>query len=304
MKKIVSLILASLLIFSVSVFAAEFKDMPNDWSTPALEAAVKNGLLTGSNGYIKASDNMTRAEMATIMVRACGATEEADISSYKDVKKDDWFYSSMAKAVKMGAFQGSDGKLNPQNPITRQEAFLVLTRVFGLDKNLPGKEDSLRAFKDSGKVADWAKEGVGAIVQRGYVAGSDGYINPLNNISRAEFATVMDRLIKYYIDSPEAEIPTDGNVMIRCKIENISGLKTSHMVVLGDAVGDATVNFVESEISGKVALRGGKVVNFDSTQGYTDISILSPGIKGSAYIPNVDSMKIYLCKDSVFAPTF
>ena len=33
MKKIVSLILASLLVFSVPVFAAEFKDMPNDWST-------------------------------------------------------------------------------------------------------------------------------------------------------------------------------------------------------------------------------------------------------------------------------
>jgi hypothetical protein len=71
-----------MMALSTVAFAAEFKDMPNDWSTSALEAAVKNGLLTGSGGYIKASDNMTRAEMATIMVRACGATKEVDISGY------------------------------------------------------------------------------------------------------------------------------------------------------------------------------------------------------------------------------
>jgi len=32
--------------------------MPYDWSTSAMEEAVKNGLLTRSGGYIKASDNM------------------------------------------------------------------------------------------------------------------------------------------------------------------------------------------------------------------------------------------------------
>lgn len=304
MKKIVSLIL-SLLLLSSMTFAAEFKDMPNDWSTDALLKAVENGLLTGDNGYIKAADNMTRAEMAAIMTRATGAVEEADISEFKDVKKDDWFYSAMAKAVKMGAFKGSDGKMNPQNPITRQEAFLVLSRVFGLDKNLKDESSALGQFKDAGKIDDWAKDGVNAIVKRGYVKGNDGYINPLNNISRAEFATVMDRLIKYYIDTPETEVPTDGNVMIRCEIPEIKGLKTEYMVVLGDALGKSEVSFKECEVSGKVVVRGGSLVSFDTVEGYKDISFVKEGIKGSGIIPTPvpEDLKIYVCKGSVFAPT-
>ena len=128
MKKILALVLVFMLSLGTVAFAAEFKDMPDDWSTAALTAAVENGLLGGSGGYIKPSDNMTRAEMATIMARACGATKEAIITGFTDVNPDDWFYASMAKAVAMGAFTGSDNKLNPNNPITRQE-FLVLQHL-------------------------------------------------------------------------------------------------------------------------------------------------------------------------------
>ncbi len=307
MKKIVSLIL-SLLLLSSMTFAAEFKDMPNDWSTEALVKAVENGLLTGSDGYIKAGDNMTRAEMAAIMTRATGAVEEADISEFKDVKKDDWFYQAMAKAVKMGAFKGSDGKLNPESPITRQEAFLVLSRVFGLDKNLKDESSSLGQFKDAGKIDTWAKDGVNAIVKSGYVKGNDGYINPLNNISRAEFAVVMDRLVKYYIDSPEEEIPADGNVMIRCEIPEIKGLKTQHMVVLGDALNKSEVKFTECEISGKVVVRGGSLVAFGEVKNYKDISVIKEGIVASGQIPVPvpEELKgiIYVCSGSTFKASF
>ena len=50
MKKIL-LILSSLLLLSFSAAAADFPDMPDDWSTAALNAAVENGLLSGSDGY-------------------------------------------------------------------------------------------------------------------------------------------------------------------------------------------------------------------------------------------------------------
>lgn len=294
MKKLVSIVLACALALSMSVFAADFKDMPNDWSTEALNAAVKNGLLTGSDGYIKASDNMTRAEMATIMVRACGAVKEADISAFSDVKESDWFYSSMAKAVQMGAFKGSDGKLNPNSPITRQEAFLVLSRIFGLDTNIKISEKDLDSFKDKDKVADWALAGVGAIIKRGYVGGSNGNLNPLSNITRAEFAVVMDRLVKYYIDSPDQEIPTDGNVMIRFKTEKIENLKTDKMVILGDAVDTEKVLLTGCDIENLV-LRCQGAATLEGK--FKNLSVLSP-IQVSGNSNNME--KIYICKGSNF----
>ena len=295
MKKIIALVLVCMMALSTVAFATEFKDMPDDWSTSALEAAVKNGLLTGSGGYIKASDNMTRAEMATIMVRACGATKEVDISGFSDVKAEDWFYTSMARAVAMGAFNGSDNKLNPNSPITRQEAFVVLSRVFGLDVSDPKELSALNDFKDADKIADWAKKGVASIVYNGYVAGNEGYINPLNNISRAEFAVVMDRLIKYYIDDKAAVFPTDGNVMVRAKDYPLNSLDTEYMVVAGDAIGDVEYTVVDGKIGDRLVIRGGTTVKVKGE--YNKVVIAAPGILANI---NTDGINhIHVCKDSV-----
>ncbi len=46
-----------------------FPDMPNDWSTQALQNAVSNGLLNGIDGKIAAGENLTRAQMAAIVTR-------------------------------------------------------------------------------------------------------------------------------------------------------------------------------------------------------------------------------------------
>ena len=285
MKKIFTLILVCVCTIQMCAFAADFKDMPNDWSTSALEKAVENGLLTGDNGYIKASDNMTRAEMATIMVRACGATRMTDITSFTDVKNDDWFCEAMNKAVAMGAFNGSDNKLNPNDPITRQEAFVVLSRVFGVAAGSVVDKDVLKDFKDANKIEAWAKNDIAAIVQQGYVAGNDGYINPLDNISRAEFAVVMDRMIKYYIDEPVEALPTDGNVMIRTKDMKLEGITTDKYVVLGDAIGETDIEVKDANITGKLVLRGGK--NVSATGTYNAVAILGEGVTLTAVRKNI-----------------
>ena len=296
LKKLVSSITVGAILLTQSAFAAEFVDMPDNWSTAALNKAVSDGLLSGSDGYIRPDDFMTRAEMATIMARACGATNEANISSFSDVSSADWYYSSMAKAVAMQAFTGSDGKLNPEDYITRQEAFVVLARVFSLnlDKNID--TTVVDAFKDGDKVASWAKEAVAAIVSGGYVAGADGYINPESNISRAEFAVVMSRLVSYYIDDAETtEIPSDGNVMVRVGGLNISGAKGDKMIVIGDGAGTSDMSIKDADLSGKLVVRGGKNVVLEGKFG--EVRIVLPKIRVEC--GNATTTRIYGCKDSV-----
>ncbi len=297
MKKILALILVFVCAFQLCAFATEFKDMPSDWSTSALEAAVKNGLLTGDNGYIRASDNMTRAEMATIMVRACGATRMTDISSFTDVSSDDWFYEAMSKAVAMGAFKGSGNKLEPNKPITRQEAFVVLSRVFGVEVGSKVDMEVINRFSDKGSIDTWAKRDVAAIVDSGYVQGSDGYIKPLDNISRAEFAAIMDRMVKYYIDDAETKVPNDGNVMIRTKDADLTDIATEYSVILGDAIGDAEVLIKDADMTGKLVVRGGSRV---AAGGFYDIiAVIGNGTVLSANTDNVKTT-IYLGPDSFF----
>lgn len=276
MKKIIALIVSILAVTQLS-FAAEFVDMPDNWATGALERAAENGLLTGSDNHIYPDNNLTRAEMATIVARAFGATKEADISAFTDVKPADWFYQSMSKAVAMGAFTGSGSSLNPTAPITRQEAFVVLSRVFSINLNPDIDETVLNDFSDAAEIADWAKKPLAAIIQSGYVGGSNGRLNPNNKITRAEFAAVMDRLVKTYIDDPSAAFPTEGNVMVRVSGVNLSGLSGDRMIIIGDGVGANDVMTIDNaNLAGLLLIRSGKEVTVDGTFGR--VRVVIPGV--------------------------
>ena len=135
-KGIKAFILAAALSVSLPLSSlAAFKDMPSGDDGACLQRAVDNNLLTGfEDETIRPADAITRAQMAAITVRAFGASKAADIGSYTDVSASDWFFDSMAKAVAMEAFQGSDNKLNPTDNISRQEAMIVLSRVLTFPK--------------------------------------------------------------------------------------------------------------------------------------------------------------------------
>ena len=133
-RKLALLLTVAMIIsmFPFNAFATEFSDMPDDWSTKALENAVVNGLLKGDDGKIMPKESLTRAQMATIVNRAFGTREKTSIDKFTDVKKDAWYFDEMAKAVQMKTFIGSGDKLYPDNSISREEAFIVLARAFKL----------------------------------------------------------------------------------------------------------------------------------------------------------------------------
>ena len=70
---------------------AEYRDMPDGWSRPALESAVENHILQGFDGMIDPTGFLTRAQLATVIVRVFGAKNAADISRFIDVSENDWF---------------------------------------------------------------------------------------------------------------------------------------------------------------------------------------------------------------------
>lgn len=286
MKKLICSIVALCMIFSAMSFgvsAAGFKDMPDNWSTEALEKAVENGLLTGyDDNTIRPSDNVTRSQMATIMVRAFGATREADISEFADVKADAWYYTYMAAAVEMGIFKGDGSNLNPDNNITRQEAFVVLARAFSLEE---GKASALRDFKDKNTVADWAVPSVAAIVSNGYAKGDTaGNLNPTNNITRAEFAVLMNNIVKQYITKSgtyEADDIANGNILVRANNVTIKKAEITGNLIIGYNVKNGAVTLDSTVVKGYVINdeSGVKVVTKD-TSSAPDFYI--PGSSGNS----------------------
>ena len=134
-KRILALFLVAVSCLSLAVSASaagttahkatDFKDYDRTaWYAEAVSAAVDNGLLYGkSSTIIDPNGDMTRAEMAAIINRSFGCYAKADISKYKDVSKDKWYFEDVAMAVQMGTYNGrSNSIMAPDAPISRQEA--------------------------------------------------------------------------------------------------------------------------------------------------------------------------------------
>ena len=203
MKRMFPVLLVTILInfisisFSVNAARAEdFIDIPDNWSKTAILEAISNGLLTGNGNRIMPDAELKRCEMAAIINRAFGAAERGDIRKFTDIPDGKWYVDDIAKAVKMGTFKGDGNLMRPEDPITRQEAFVVLARALKLTTN---DYSSLDKFTDKSQVSEWAKPGTAALVSAGYVRGSGGKLNPQAKITRAEFAQLMYNIIRTYI---------------------------------------------------------------------------------------------------------
>lgn len=306
-------------IFSVSLFsgaasAQTFPDMPNDDTTEALENAVKNNLLSGfEDNTIRPHENITRAQMATIVTRAFGATAKADISAFTDVTSSDWHYEAFSQAVQMGAFNGNDlNMLNPDSPITFEECFKVTACIFGLTANTREEEmfrpndldnqnlDVLNKFSDGGEVADWAKPYMAAIVSGNYWNGSDGKLTPKAYITRAQFAVLMNNMVKTYISEPGtySDLPA-GNIMIKTEAVTIDGIDTNDNIIIADGVknSDEGINITNATVNGRLVIRGGgKNINY---QGYLNHFVIqNPDLNLNANLSNLSTVSGYLHDDS------
>ncbi len=277
------------MLLSTNAFAAvpsDFSDFPTDWSAPAMTHAVQNGLLNGSDGKILPKGLLTRAQMATMVNRAFASSAKASLTSFTDMVPDVWHYDEMAKSVQMGVFQGADGKLSPNDPITREQAFAVLARAFGL---ADGKASSLDKFSDGAQVSSWAKGAVAALVEQGYVTGADGALNPQSYITRAEFAQVMDALVAAYGDQDLKDQTVEGNLILRSNstLENVT---VKGDLILADGVSAASLKNVT--VTGRLVVRGGTDgVSLTKSTPKKGIQLANPNgtpkvtVDGKAYIP-------------------
>ncbi|MDF2820322.1 MAG: hypothetical protein K0R15_763 [Clostridiales bacterium] len=276
-KRIISIALLVTMIFTqlhTPVLAENglmFTDLPNDWSTEAIEHAIENGLLSGDNGKIMPKENLTRAQLASVLVRAFGATKKGSLSAYVDVSNTDWYYDAMATAVQMELFEGSDGRLYPNRNITREEAFAVLSRAFKLTG---GSIHGLNKFTDKDSISPWAVDGVASLISEGYISGTDGKINPKNFITRAEFAQIMYNIARNYIRNAGTYTSNyTKSVIINVANVTLKNLTIEGDLIIGDGVGDGEVILDGVTVTGRIIIRGGSKITILNNSNVNDVLV-------------------------------
>lgn len=265
-KRTLAMLLAGAMLLPANAFAAspeDFTDFPTDWSAAGLRSAVQNGLLNGLNGQINSSGLLIRAQMAAIVNRAFAARKTADLSVYSDANTSAWYYNDLELAVAMRTFQGANGKLNPEAPITREEAFVVLARAFALES---GDTSVLNHYTDGASVSAWAQSSVAALIENGYVNGANGKLNPKTSITRAEFAKVISEMASTYADADDSLSATvDGSVIVRENSVSLAGKTINGDLIIADGV--SRIDLTGVTVTGRIVLRGGESgVTFKDTK--------------------------------------
>ena len=271
-KRILALFLAAVSCLSLAVSASaartttrkatDFKDYDRTaWYAEAVSAAVDNGLLYGkSSTVIDPNGDMTRAEMAAIINRSFGCYKAADISQYKDVSKNKWYYKDIALAVQMGTYNGrSNSTMAPDAPISRQEAMTVVARAMELDYDSYSKTE-LTQFSDAGKVSNWALPYVRAMVGADYIHGRGKILAPLDNITRAEFAQIFHNIIGSYITvkgSYDKDIK--GSVLIRTDDVELKNLTVDGDLIIGCGAADGKITLDNVTVKGRLLVWGGGI---------------------------------------------
>jgi hypothetical protein len=189
--------------YSLISHKVAFEDVEGHWAKNAVNNMASRMVVSGVDGvHYKPNQAITRVEFAAIVVRAIGLSANGTTDAFSDVKPGDWYVGAVAKAKEYGLVSGyDDGTFRPANPITRQEAMVMIARamkIVGLETDRSGTdiETVLEAFSDSAAIDNWAKPAFTAAVKSGLVQGSGKGLLPKSNITRAETAAIVERLLQ------------------------------------------------------------------------------------------------------------
>jgi len=191
-------------IYSVIWNPCTFSDAEGHWAMEEINDMGSRLVMEGNTkGLFEPDREITRAEFAAVVVKALGLYRPGtgrDI--YADVRKTDWYYDVVYTAAEYGLINGNgNGSYEADRKITREEAMAIIARAMkltGLEGSIDGVAavKALEMYKDSGMVGSWARIPVAACIETGIVQGNGDTLRAEANITRAEAAVMIRRLLQ------------------------------------------------------------------------------------------------------------
>ncbi|MCM3132315.1 S-layer homology domain-containing protein [Paenibacillus polysaccharolyticus] len=182
---------------------ATFSDISNHWSRTDVEDLASRLVVEGAGDNTFAPDrSITRAEFTAVLLRGLGlhSPESAVTTTFTDVKGDSWYENEVQTAISYGLISGyTDNSFRPNEEISRAEAMTIVARAMKLvdlaKADASETANLLGAYSDGSKVQAWAAEPVASAIKQGLVQGADGKLMADADISRAQTAAIVKRLL-------------------------------------------------------------------------------------------------------------
>lgn len=255
LSRLYIMLIFAFLLFIVDhgTFASGFKDSENHWAKTSIEKWNDYGVVKGDNRGFRPNDAVTRAEFSQMINNIMQYVEKEE-NKFSDIDSSKWYSDAMIKLNTAGVMLGKNGKAFPNDEITREEAAVVIARAFKVEKSVPSS-----SFKDSDKIAKWAKDYVNTLSDKKVMNGTpEGNFNPQASLSRAEAVTIFSNLIQEFVSKPgHYKEDIKGNLLVNTKDTFLRNMNISGDLFIAQGVGDGEVTLENVKITGNVYVFGG-----------------------------------------------
>lgn len=170
-----------------------------DWFCDEVYYCYENDILNGTGvGRFQPDGVTTRAMVVTVLYRLAGSPEVEGELPFTDVETGQWYSDAVLWASQNDIVNGvGNDRFAPTANITREQIATILYRYSKFTGIEMAEGADLTAFPDSGKVADFALEGMAWAVAEGLitgtVSGGTTTLSPQASATRAQLATIISR---------------------------------------------------------------------------------------------------------------
>jgi len=186
-------------VYAVIAYSKSFEDTDGHWAQADIEWLASKLLVKGiTESDFAPNKSITRAEFATLLVRALGLKEQTG-ATFSDINAAEWFAGYAAAAAKSGLIEGyEDGTFRPSQTISREEMAVLALRAasFVAKQDASAQASALESFSDAEAISDWARQASAFAVDSGLMNGvSDTSFAPKDQSNRAQAAVILKRLL-------------------------------------------------------------------------------------------------------------
>ncbi len=175
-----------------------FSDVENSWAKDEINELLGKGILDETASF-NPTESITREEFTTWVARAYGVVDDGAQAPFSDIDTDHEHYTELASAYNAGIIAGSgDGKFDPNTAMTKEQMSAILANAMTnfdekkLNEGLAGA--TLASASDSNLVSDWAGDDVAMLIELGVLDNSTGEINPQQELSKEEAASILKKI--------------------------------------------------------------------------------------------------------------
>lgn len=215
-KIFISAAIAAFCLMPANAF--QFPDVATDyWAAKQIEDLTDKGVIVGyPDGTFKPDENVTRAEFATMAIKALGQehTKIAQPITYTDITPDFWAYDSIQKAVYFDLISSEkDGsEFRPADSVSREEATTIAVNALTTEQISEAKAKEVLSKKyadaDSIPASFLIPAGKSEILNMIVVKpGSDEVkLEPERPATRAEVAAILYNMTEQAKLNPNAKL--------------------------------------------------------------------------------------------------